>query len=59
LTLMALHPGATAEGAREATSWDLRVAADLDMTEPPTEEELHILRDQHARIQAARKETAG
>jgi glutaconate CoA-transferase subunit B len=56
---MALHPGATAEGVREATSWDLRVVADLDTTEPPTEEELHILRDQHARIQATRKETAG
>jgi len=59
LTLMALHPGATAEGAREATSWDLRVAEDLDTTEPPTEEELRILRDLHARTRAARREAAG
>jgi glutaconate CoA-transferase subunit B len=44
LTLTALHPGATVEAARAATGWELRVAAELDETEPPTEAELAALR---------------
>jgi glutaconate CoA-transferase subunit B len=59
LTLVALHPGATAEQAREATGWELRVADDLGTTEPPTEEELRTLRELHAKTAAARKEGAG
>ena len=59
LTLVALHPGATVEQAKEATGWQLRVAADLDTTEPPTEDELGVLRDLHAKTRAARKEGAG
>jgi glutaconate CoA-transferase subunit B len=55
LTLMALHPGATVEAAREATGWELRVAEDPDVTAPPTEEELEVLRDLRARTEAARK----
>jgi glutaconate CoA-transferase subunit B len=45
LTLVGLHPGATVEQAREATGWDLRVAADVARTDPPTAEELHGLRE--------------
>jgi glutaconate CoA-transferase subunit B len=45
LTLVQLHPGATVEGAQEATGWDLRVAADVATTDPPTAEELHGLRE--------------
>lgn len=59
LTLVALHSGASVEGAREATGWELRVAQDLQTTEPPTEEELRILRDLRVRTAAARKEAAG
>ena len=44
LTLVALHPGATLEQARAATGWELRAAADLEQTEPPTEAELNALR---------------
>ena len=55
LTLSALHPGATVEQAREATGWELRVAEDLGATDPPTEDELRILRDLRARTEAARK----
>jgi glutaconate CoA-transferase subunit B len=54
LTLVALHPGATVERAREATGWDLKVAEDLDATEPPTDRELKLLRDLKARTEAAR-----
>ena len=57
LVLSALHPGATVEQAREATGWELRVAEDLAETDPPTEDELRILRDLHARTEAARKKT--
>ncbi len=59
LTLVALHPGASVEGAREATGWELRVAEVLATIEPPTEGELHVLRDLRARTAAARKEAAG
>jgi glutaconate CoA-transferase subunit B len=45
LVLTALHPGATVEQARENTGWELKVAADLRRTPPPSVEELHILRE--------------
>jgi glutaconate CoA-transferase subunit B len=44
LVLNALHPGATVEQARENTGWELKIAADLRLTEAPTAHELHILR---------------
>jgi glutaconate CoA-transferase, subunit B len=57
LTLAALHPGATVEQAREATAWELRVTEDPGTTDPPTDEELAVLRDLHARTEAARRGT--
>ena len=54
LTLAALHPGATVEQAREATAWKLRVTVDPETTDPPTDKELAVLRDLHARTEAAR-----
>jgi acyl CoA:acetate/3-ketoacid CoA transferase beta subunit len=44
LTLVAVHPGVTADDARAATGWELRVADELRVTEPPTETELFALR---------------
>jgi glutaconate CoA-transferase subunit B len=44
LALVALHPGATVERAREATGWELRVADGLRTTEPPSAVELSTLR---------------
>jgi glutaconate CoA-transferase subunit B len=44
LTLTRVHPGVSAEQAREATGWELRVAGDLAETEPPTDGELTALR---------------
>lgn len=49
LVLTHLHPGATVEQARAATGWALRVAGDLNETEPPTEPELTALRALHER----------
>ena len=44
LTMTRLHPGVTAEQAREATGWPLRLAADLAVTAEPTTTELAALR---------------
>lgn len=44
LTLTALHPGHTIEEAQANTGWPLNVAQEVRRTEPPTEEELRILR---------------
>jgi glutaconate CoA-transferase subunit B len=46
LTLTALHPGKTAEDARTNTGWELKVAAELRLTEPPSAEELRILQEE-------------
>jgi glutaconate CoA-transferase, subunit B len=45
LTLVARHPGKTTEQVKENTGWDLKVAPNLRETDPPTEAELRILRD--------------
>jgi glutaconate CoA-transferase, subunit B len=44
LTLTAVHSGIDPETAREATGWDLRVADDLALTNPPSNHELVALR---------------
>jgi glutaconate CoA-transferase subunit B len=44
LTLTHLHPGVTADEARAATGWELKVAGDVAETVPPTDEELRALR---------------
>ncbi|MGB9800160.1 MAG: CoA-transferase, partial [Thermanaerothrix sp.] len=46
LMLTALHPGATVEQVQANTGWPLKVAANLRQTEPPTAEELRILREE-------------
>jgi glutaconate CoA-transferase, subunit B len=50
LTMTGLHPGVSVEQARDATGWPLRVAADVGVTEPPTANELEVLRRLHATI---------
>jgi glutaconate CoA-transferase, subunit B len=45
LILTALHPEVTVEQARENTGWDLQVAGELQYTDPPSSEELRILRE--------------
>jgi glutaconate CoA-transferase, subunit B len=44
LTLVATHPGVKTVEVQAATGWDLRVAAELATTTPPTEQELVVLR---------------
>ena len=45
LTLTRVHEGVTPEQAREATGWELRVADEMHVTEPPHAEELAALRE--------------
>jgi glutaconate CoA-transferase, subunit B len=44
MKLLAVHPGATAEEVQQNTGFELLAAADLRVTEPPTENELAVLR---------------
>ena len=44
MQLLALHPGATADQVQANTGFELLVAADLEITDPPTERELAVLR---------------
>ena len=44
LTLTALHPGVRADDVRAATGWELRVADSVVTVEPPTADELEVLR---------------
>jgi len=46
MILSALHPGKTAQEAKENTGWDLKVANQLRTTEMVTEKELRILREE-------------
>jgi len=45
MVLTALHPGKTVEQAKENTGWELKVASELRTTEPVTDKELQILRN--------------
>lgn len=53
LTLVAVHPGITVDQVLEATGWPLKVADEVQVTSPPTEEELFRLRELHVRTQKA------
>ncbi|NTW44289.1 MAG: CoA-transferase subunit beta [Anaerolineaceae bacterium] len=46
LILTALHPGASVEQVCENTGWKLKVSENLQVTNPPTDEELRILREE-------------
>ncbi|HEY1237422.1 MAG TPA: CoA-transferase subunit beta [Solirubrobacterales bacterium] len=53
LTLTQVHPGVSAEQAREQTGWPLRVSDDLEETDPPADEELGVLRRLRATLEPA------
>jgi glutaconate CoA-transferase subunit B len=46
LVLTALHPLTTVEQVQANTGWALRVSPKLSCTEPPSPEELRILREE-------------
>src|SRR3954452_16002743 len=45
LVLTQVHEGVTVEQAQDATGWELKIADDLNQTDPPTEDELTALRE--------------
>jgi glutaconate CoA-transferase subunit B len=53
LTLSAIYPGITAEAARAATGWPLKIAARLETLAAPRPEELRVLRALEASTRAA------
>ncbi len=53
LTLVATHPGVDLGTVRAATCWDLAVSGDVGVTQPPTDDELRVLRDLKDRTEAA------
>lgn len=48
MLLVSLHPGATVDEVRAQTGWELRLASPLGRTEPPSAEELRVLREELA-----------
>jgi glutaconate CoA-transferase, subunit B len=56
LTLTAVHPGVDVDDVHAATGWQLRIADDLETSEPPTTDELTVLRDLEQRTPRSRKE---
>jgi len=44
MKLLAVHPGVTAEQVQQSTGFELLIAAALAVTDPPTEDELAVLR---------------
>jgi glutaconate CoA-transferase subunit B len=44
--LTSLHPGCVVESVQEQVGWPLRVADDLTETEPPTSDQLCIMREE-------------
>ena len=46
LCLSAMHPGIQVDQVRQNTGWELKTAAELQITEPPRPQELSILREE-------------
>ena len=46
MVLTALHPGKNIQEARENTGWELKVSDQMSFTNPLTERELQILREE-------------
>jgi glutaconate CoA-transferase subunit B len=53
MTVVSLHPGVTRKEIAEKTGWDIRFAPAAVETEPPSPEELRVLRDLHQRTRQA------
>jgi glutaconate CoA-transferase, subunit B len=58
LNVASLHPGVTREQVSAATGWKIKFGGKVAETPPPTEKELNVLRELHARTAAAHGEAA-
>ena len=46
LLLATIHPGETLESIQEQSGWEIRAADDMRETDPPTDEELRLIREE-------------
>jgi acyl CoA:acetate/3-ketoacid CoA transferase beta subunit len=46
MTVLTLHPGVTLDDVRGSMGWEPRIASDLGTTEPPSAEELRLIREE-------------
>ncbi len=46
MVLACLHPGCTFEQVQENTGWPVKQSPEMQITKPPTAEELRILREE-------------
>ena len=53
MVVTSLHPGTTCDQVRQNTGWEVRFAATVAETEPPSGRELEVLRELHARTARA------
>jgi glutaconate CoA-transferase, subunit B len=53
LVLTHVHPGVALDQVRAETGWELRVADDLAETEPPSDDELRVLRELKSALEKA------
>ncbi len=53
MTVVSMHPGVTREQIQDNTGWQVRFAAQVAETPPPTAQELEVLRELHARTARA------
>jgi glutaconate CoA-transferase subunit B len=59
MVVSSLHPGTTRDQVRQNTGWEVRFAATVAETEPPSGSELEVLRELHARTARAHGATGG
>src|ERR1700751_2656951 len=58
MTVVSIHPGVTREQIQENSGWPIRFAAKVAETPAPTQRELEVLRELHARTNRAHAEAA-
>jgi len=58
MTVVSIHPGVTREQIQENSGWPIKFAAKVTETPPPTQRELEVLRELHARTNRAHAEAA-
>jgi glutaconate CoA-transferase, subunit B len=59
MLVTSIHPGITREQIVQNTGWEVRFASHVEETASPTADELHVLRDLHARTARAHGVAAG
>jgi glutaconate CoA-transferase subunit B len=58
MTVTSIHPGVTRDAIKANTGWAVRYAADVTETPAPTDRELSVLREVHARTARAHGDAA-